>query len=390
VAITTAVALVALWPDAVAGPEDRSGQNLARVTATVRAVNETPCPAEPEESSPDPGWVRRCGSATAVITEGVDAGRTVSIQLPQGPGRANLDLGDDVILARLADDSETRVYAYSDHQRSKPLLWLVALAVGAVIALGRWRGITSLFGLAISFAVLALFVIPGILSGRPPVLVAVIGAAAIMFAAFYLTHGVNVHTSVAVLGTLTSLVVTGLLGAGFTALTELTGIAGDDTSYLATMGISVDLRGLLLAGIVIGALGVLDDVTVTQAVTVAEMAGIASSRRELFRSATRIGRAHVAAAVNTIVLAYAGTALPLLLIVTTGPYPLAEILTSESIAQEVVRGAVGTVGLVASVPITTALATLVADVSHRKPTRHIRHRPLKAPTSPQPHDTAAG
>jgi uncharacterized membrane protein len=208
-------------------------------------------------------------------------------------------------------------------------------------------------------------VIPAILDGSPPLLVAVVGASAIMFAALYLTHGVNVHTSVAVAGTLVSLVLTGLLGAMFTSVMGLTGLGSEDSSYLQATQSGLDLRGLLLAGIVIGALGVLDDVTVTQSVTVAEMsAGGKLARWDLYRAATRVGRAHAASAVNTIVLAYAGTSLPLLLIVAAGNQPVSELLTSEFLAQEIMRSAVGTIGLVASVPITTALATLIADLRH--------------------------
>jgi hypothetical protein len=141
---------------------------------------------------------------------------------------------------------------------------------------------------------------------------------------------------------------------------------------------SVDMRGLLLAGIIIGALGVLDDVTVTQASTVAELAPTATSRLELYRSATRIGRAHVASAVNTIVLAYAGASLPLLLLVTAGGRDVSDLLTSEFLAQEIVRSAVGTIGLVAAVPITTALATLVADI-RRSPDDRLDDAPDYAP-----------
>jgi uncharacterized membrane protein len=203
-------------------------------------------------------------------------------------------------------------------------------------------------------------------------LVAVVGSSAIMFAALYLTHGVNAHTSVAVAGTLASLLLIGLLGAGFTSVLELTGIGTDDSTYLSASRGDLDLRGLLLAGIVIGALGVLDDVTVTQAVTVAEMAAAGQrSRRELYRAAIRVGRAHVGSAVNTIVLAYAGASLPVLLLIAASSEPIGDLLTSEFLAQEILRSAVGTIGLVASVPITTALAALVADL-RPVPARHAR------------------
>jgi uncharacterized membrane protein len=257
------------------------------------------------------------------------------------------------------------------------MIWMLILTGAVILAFGRWRGVSSLAGLAVSFAILLLFVIPAILAGSSPLLVAVVGSSAIMFAALYLTHGVNVHTSVAVAGTLVSLVLTGVLGVVFTSLMNLTGLASDDSSYLSYTQGAIDLRGLLLAGIVIGALGVLDDVTVTQAVTVAEMsAGGRISRWELYRAAARVGRAHVASAVNTIVLAYAGASLPLLLVIAAGSQPISELLTSEFLAQEILRSAVGTIGLVASVPITTALAVLVADLH---PT------PIKAPTGTSSH-----
>jgi uncharacterized membrane protein len=329
-------------------------------------VNERACPP-PELGAEQPqGWTQRCGEATATLD---GSGQVVSFALPQG-GRVTLHPGDDVILGSVTDEAAgVPVYSYLDHQRTSSLIWVVALAVAAILLFGRWRGLSSLAGLALSFAVLVFFVIPAILDGSPPLLIAVVGSSAIMLGALYLTHGISVHTSVAVAGTLVSLVLTGVLGAAFTAGMHLTGIGSDDTTYLSTTRADLDLRGLLLAGIVIGALGVLDDVTVTQAVTVAELAaGRPTSRWQLYRSAIRIGRAHVGSAVNTIVLAYAGTSLPLLLLVTVSPQPLTEMLTSEFLAQEVLRAAVGTIGLVAAVPVTTALATLVAGLD--RPARH--------------------
>jgi uncharacterized membrane protein len=298
------------------------------------------------------------------VTGGPGAGKEVTVDLPQGPNATRLHIGDDVVMLYFPDAVPGgRAYAVTDHDRSTPMVWLLALAAAVILAFGRWRGVTSLIGLGVSFAILLLFVIPAIANGSAPLLVAVVGAAAIMFAALYLTHGVNVHTSVAVAGTLASLVLTGLLGVGFTAVMHLTGIASDDDSYLAATQGNIDMRGLLLAGIVIGALGVLDDVTVTQAATVAEMAAAGPTTRPLlYQAASRVGRAHVASAVNTIVLAYAGASLPLLLVISIGNQPISDLLTSEFLAQEILRSAVGTIGLVASVPITTALAVLVADL----------------------------
>jgi uncharacterized membrane protein len=366
-AILTIVAMIALWPGRIHHPANPAEQGAVRGAGRVGSVSEQSCPATDPGTLPSAGWVQRCGSAVVRVTRGPGTGRDATVDLPQGPSSARLRVGDAVILSYFPNAVPGgRAYAVVDHQRSTPMIWLVGLAAVVILIFGRWRGVTSLIGLAASFAVLLVFVIPAISKGSPPLLVAVVGASAIMFAALYLTHGVNVHTSVAVAGTLASLVLTGLLGVGFTSLMQLSGVASDDDSFLAATQGDIDMRGLLLAGIVIGALGVLDDVTVTQAATVAEMAAAGpTTRLRLYRSASRVGRAHVASAVNTIVLAYAGASLPLLLLISTGSQPVADLLTGEFLAQEILRSAVGTIGLVASVPITTGLAALVADLRPR-------------------------
>jgi uncharacterized membrane protein len=364
-AVATLLAMIVMWPGTVRTSANPAGEaGGVRALGAVLSVGEQTCPpAEPGSEQPE-GWVRQCGSAVVRVTDGPGAGQQATVDLPQGPSAARLHAGDDVVLLYFPDAAAGgRAYAVTDHQRSTPMIWLLVLTGALILAFGRLRGAASLAGLGISFAVLLTFVIPAILKGSSPLLVAIVGASAIMFAALYLTHGVNVHTSVAVAGTLASLVLTGALGVGFTTAMHLTGIASDDDSFLSATQGSIDMRGLLLAGIVIGALGVLDDVTVTQAVTVAEMAAAApTTRRRLYRAASRVGRAHAASAVNTIVLAYAGASLPLLLVITAGSQPVSELLTSEFLAQEILRSAVGTIGLVASVPITTALAALVADL----------------------------
>jgi uncharacterized membrane protein len=370
--LATAIAMIVLWPGRVHLPAQPGGQGGVRALGTVTSVSEQTCPAPAPGAEQPEGWVQRCGSATVRVTDGPGAGRDAAVDLPQGPGAARLHVDDRVVLLYFPDAVPGgRAYAVTDHQRSVPMLWLVGLAAAVILAFGRWRGLTSLAGLGVSFAVLLLFVIPAILTGASPLLVAVVGASAIMFAALYLTHGVTVHTSVAIAGTLASLVLTGALGVAFTAAMHLTGIASDDDSFLSATQGNIDMRGLLLAGIVIGALGVLDDVTVTQAATVAEIAAAGpTTRLHLYQAASRVGRAHVASAVNTIVLAYAGASLPLLLVIAAGTQPIKELITSEFLAQEILRSAVGTIGLVASVPITTALAALVADLKPPSTQRH--------------------
>ena len=373
-AVATVIAMIVLWPGGDRPVPAANGAGV-RALGAVTAVLEQTCP--PASAGPTSGATRRCGSATVRITDGPGRSGLATVDLPQGPGSATVRVGDDVVLLYAPSAVPGGpAYAIVDHQRGGAMTWLLALAVVAILAFGRWRGLTSLVGLAISFAVLLLFIIPAILAGSPPLVVAVIGAAAIMFAALYLTHGVTVHTSVAIAGTLASLVLTGLLGVAFTAAMHLTGIANDDDSFLSATQSAIDMRGLLLAGVVIGALGVLDDVTVTQAATVAELAAAGpTTRLGLYRTATRIGRAHVASAVNTIILAYAGASLPLLLLIAAGTEPVGQLLTGELLAQEIMRSAVGTIGLVASVPITTALAALVADLRPAATASPPGHRP---------------
>lgn len=206
------------------------------------------------------------------------------------------------------------------------------------------------------------FVVPAVLAGESPLLVAIVGSAAIMLVALYLSHGLSSRTTVAVLGTTASLGLIGVLAYVVVVASRFSGLGTEETSALSGLASGIDLRGLLLAGIIIGSLGVLDDVTVTQTSAVWEIARANPSlpARAIYRAGNRIGRDHVASTVNTLVLAYAGASLPLLLLFTLSSAETSNVLTSELIAQEVVRALVGGIGIVAAVPMTTALATMVA------------------------------
>ena len=333
--IATVVGLVLLWPGHVKVAQQENGQQ-ERATGEVTQVVEQACPKVSDGASA--GNTGPCGTATVHLTGGVGTGRTVRLELPQGPGSPSVGVGDKVVLLAVTDPgstgsiAEATQYTIVDQQRSKPLWLLAALTVVVVIGFGRIRGLAAIGGLILSFLVLLFFILPAILNGSPPLLVAVVGSSAIMFAVLYLTHGVSVHTSVAILGTLASLMLTGLLGAGFTTLTQLTGFGDEQSLFLPAAVGGVNMRGLLLAGIIIGALGVLDDVTVTQAEMVAELASHPRSRVDLYRAAIRVGRAHVGSAVNTIVLAYAGASLPLLLLLSIGGQSIGSQVTGQSIA----------------------------------------------------------
>ncbi|PWR09209.1 YibE/F family protein [Micromonospora acroterricola] len=360
--VATVVAALVLWPRD-GSPQTDGGANLARYHGTVTRVVTEPCPPTQSPEGTPGAADGPCGTVDVRVHDGPASGQQVQTPVPAGPGAPRVEVDDEVILVELTDPTDPAASSWNiaEHQRGTPLLWLAVVFAAAIVAFGRWRGLAALAGLAASFAILLTFVLPGIAAGRSPLLVAVVGAALIMFVVLYLTHGVTAQTSVAVLGTLGSLVLTGVLATIATAATHLTGFGSEDATTLSMFQANVDLHGLLLAGIIIGSLGVLDDVTVTQAATVTELANAnpGLTRLQLYRAATRVGRAHIASTVNTIVLAYAGASLPLLLLLTADSRPIGQILTSEFLAQEIVRSAVATLGLIAAVPLTTGLAALV-------------------------------
>lgn len=360
VAIT--VGLVLLWPgqlqtssltDAVAA-EDLFRAEVVRVTRG-------PC----EGTEPSAGI--ECVIAEVALQEGPDDGETVTLAEESAEGGADLHVGDAIVLAYYPGAGEGFEYAFADRERRPPLLLLAAVFAVAVVALGRWKGARALAGVGVSLAILATFILPALLDGSDPVLVALVGAGAIAVIALYLAHGINVGSTIALIGAFASLALVALLAWGFVELTELTGRAAEEAGFLQISASQVRLQGLILAGVVIGTLGVLDDVTVLQVSAVWELhhANPEMPRRQIYRAAIRIGRDHIASTVNTLVLAYAGASLPLFLLLTQAHEGLSDIANSEVVATEIVRTLVGSIGLVASVPITTLLATWVVGEHQR-------------------------
>jgi uncharacterized membrane protein len=348
--LVTIAALAWLWPsEDVQAAQPQGGRQLDGV---VTGIAEEPC-AEGEES------INGCGTAT-VRVEALDL-ESVEVPLPGGPGAPEIAEGDEVVLLRSSLPDAGEAYAIVDHQRSTQLWVLAAAFVLAVVAFGRWRGVTALLGLVATFALLLFFVVPAILAGESPLLVAIVGSAAIILLVLPLTHGLSVQTTVAVAGTLGALTLTGVLGAVSVSTLHLTGFADESSTNLGVV-FGLNVQGLLLAGIVIGSLGVLDDVTVTQAATVTELsrADPSAGFRDLYRAASRVGRSHIASVINTIILAYAGSSLPLLILIAGSDVALGPVVSDQVIAQEIVRSVVATLGLIAAVPITTALAAATA------------------------------
>ncbi len=361
--VATIVALVVLWPDADPLQDSRAGPAPTLYGATVTAVNETPC----VEGAGAPGTDFVCAEVSAELAEGPDEGDEITFQFARGEGSRPFRVGDDIQMTRSPDADPELRYQFFDYERTLPLAALAVIFGLFVVALSRWRGLSALLGLGMSIFLLVRFVLPAILEGKSPLLIAIVGSAAIMFIALYLAHGVNARTTTAVLGILVSLVVTGLLGAFFVEASRFTGLGSEEAAFLQLSAGEINLQGLLLGGIVIGALGVLDDVTVTQASAVWELhaANPVLGFKGLYSSALRIGRDHITSTVNTLVLAYAGASLPLLILFTISNRTIASVVTSEVVADEIVRTLVGSIGLVASVPITTMLAALVVTSAAR-------------------------
>lgn len=375
-ATAVVVGLVVLWPGA-APAHERTGVGFDRQTqqATVVNVDKVDCkdvnaaqtPVTGDTTTPSgnatPGQESGlCEKATIKVTTGHEKGRTfVEIVQPDAPRQ--LHEGQGVIVAYAPDAPHDLQYSVTDVDRKFPMALLAGIFALAVVVVGRLRGVMALIALTVSFAVLTLFILPAILQGSNPLLVAVVGASAIMLIALYMCHGLTARTSVAVIGTLISLLLIGLLGSLFIDWASLTGNTDDSTGLIHGLYPHIDMSGLLLAGVIIGSLGVLDDVTVTQTSAVWELhqADPTMGARKLYRAGIRIGRDHIASVVNTLVLAYAGAALPLLLLFSIAQSSVGTVANSELVAEEIVRTLVGSIGLVASVPVTTVLAALVVS-----------------------------
>jgi uncharacterized membrane protein len=239
---------------------------------------------------------------------------------------------------------------------------VAALFVAITIGIGRWRGVRAILGLVLSGLVVGGFIMPQILAHRDPVLITMIGTSLLLAVTLYLIQGWNVIGHTALFSMLASLAVTAALAVLATRVTYLTGFGSEETLFLQALGVGVQMRGLLLAGMILGAAGVLDDVIIAQAVTVFELRDADRTRAplELFRSGMRIGVTHLASMINTLALAYASTALPLLILFYLFPEPVHLTINRELLAEEIVRTLVGSMGLMLAVPLTTALAAWVA------------------------------
>lgn len=373
-ALVVLVGLVVLWPSGGDDRTDPLGLAGDPSKANVESVTEVPCSFDP---------LLACTSIEIVVTEGEFDGDRFVIEQSLD---TTISTGDGILVDVVDLGNGVRQAVFYDFQRGTPMLLLLILFVAAIVVLGRWRGVGALAGLAMSLVVIVVFALPALLDGSNSVAVALVTAGAIAFVALFLAHGRGLATAAALLSTFASLALTGILAWIFLTASKFTGFGDETVGFLDALGSGIDPRGLLLAGVVIGSLGVLDDVTVTQVSAVWELKRAAPDAGfgELYGRALRIGRDHISSTVNTLFLAYAGASLPLLLLFSEAQQGLGSVATREVVAVEIVRALVGSIGLVASVPISTALAAKVlASTTPPAP------QPISEPDAPPPTDTTS-
>jgi len=304
-----------------------------------------------------------------IVSKGEYQGQTIAVNYNgMGPTleAASFRAGQRaMVMISKRPDGQT-FFQVADHIRLGPIAVIVGLFVALVVGIGRGKGLRALLGLVLSGLLIGGFILPQILAHRDPTLVSLVGTALLLAATLYLIQGWNSIGHTALLGMLAALAVTGVLAVGWTKLAYLTGFGSEETMFLQAMGVGVEMRGLLLAGMIIGAASVLDDVVLAQAMTVFELAAANATlaRGELYRRSMKIGVAHLASMINTLVLAYASAALPLLLLFYLYPEPWYLTINRELISEEIVRALVGSVGLMMAVPLTSAIAAWAAHGQH--------------------------
>jgi len=293
------------------------------------------------------------------ISAGDKKGQTIILENGDQP-LANVvryKTNDRVLVSTSIDPSGNPSYYITDFIRTDGLFLLFTIFIILTALVAKLKGLTSIISMAFTFFILFVFVLPQISQGRDPVIIASLASIIIIPVTFYLSHGLNRKTTAAIVGSVISLIITAILASVFVHLTHLTGLSSEEAGMASINSNGLlNMKGLLLAGIVIGALGVLDDITISQAAIVQELS-LSLKPKDLYPRAMHVGKDHIASMVNTLVLAYAGASLPLLLIFINNPQPFSQIINYEMIAEEIVRTLIGSIGLILAVPITTLLAS---------------------------------
>jgi uncharacterized membrane protein len=362
VGVATLVGLFVLWPG---GEPTRAEQAAATAMPPgttypdARVVS-----VEPFNCGLDPAVPETCANAVMEVLEGPGTGDFQQVELPPQVVASGVGEGDTLVLTRDAGAEGGPAYGFFDYERDTPIIAL-ALAFAVVVGVvARLRGLASLVGLAFAFFVLLQFVLPGLLAEEFPTLVSLVGSAAIMFVVLYLAHGFSARTTTALVGTLFGLTLVAVLGSVAVSAARLFGLSSEEAVILQGYDPTLDFSGLVLAGIVVAGLGVLNDVTITQASAIWQIHEVnpGMTWRELYNRGMAVGRDHIASTVYTIVFAYAGAALPALLLFEVGTQPLWTTVTS-ALSEEVIRTLVGAIALVLAVPVTTAAGAFFAKAA---------------------------
>jgi uncharacterized membrane protein len=266
----------------------------------------------------------------------------------------------DKLLVGVIDQSGTPIYYVKDYVRTDALFSILLLFVFCVVIVAKRKGIFSLLGMGVSFALLLVYTLPALVTGVDPVSVSLITAGMLVPLTFYVSHGFSKKTHIAVISSLMSLAVVVILSVVWIEWAKLTGYSTEEATFLDVMTQGkFDMRGILLSGIIIGSIGILDDVTVSQIAIVEQLREVGKIRSsdELFKRAMKIGGDHISSMVNTLILVYTGAALPLLLLFIVNPQPAAQVVQYEMIAEEIIRSLIGSIGLIVSVPLATYIAS---------------------------------
>jgi uncharacterized membrane protein len=361
--VLTIVGLIALWPGSTpsSGPSQAFGGTTLPATVAAERIVSCPGPVSQE-----------CRQIQISVTGGEEAGAHASIALGPTASTPDVPAGSSIRVIHVvpppgaspsAIPKGAPQYQFVDFDRHSELLWLVIVFLVLVVAVARWRGLLAMVGFGLSLALVMKFLVPAILAGSSPFLVALVGALTVMFVTLALTSGVGTQSLAAALGIAGSLILAALLGEIWAHLAHLNGLNSELATVVPQAGIHVSLQGIVIAGMVVGALGVIADMAVTQASAVMALrrANPGLSPRALYGEAFIVGRDHLSATINTLVLAYVGASLPLLLILSATSVGINDALNSQDVAGPIIATLVGSIGLLAAVPLTTGLTALLVS-----------------------------
>ncbi|MCG7248079.1 YibE/F family protein [Corynebacterium simulans] len=340
--------------------------NHPQAEGTVKTVDHAICQSDqtgkafdkPPLIPAEPGG--DCTRSLIDITSGDNAGKMTQLVHFGVAGDPDLHEGDRILLSEATGPNGDVDYAFADYQRSGNLvLWAIIAAI-VIIAFAAWHGLRSLIGLAISLAIVFFYLLPALVEGSSPLGLALVTSAAIIFIVVPLVHGFNWKSASALGGALIALLLAAFLASSTINSTSLQGLSSEDNLKLLLYMPGVSIVGVLLCGFIIGALGSLNDISIAQASTVRELNELnpEAGPADLFKSAMKVGRDHIASMVYTIVLTYTGASVPLLMLITAAQRPAGQILSSDLVATELLRSAVGAMALTLAVPITTLIAAL--------------------------------